>query len=112
MHIDSYSFGNIIIDGKSYSNDVIIYPGGIHKNWFRREGHVLCLDDIEEYLVEDCKTLIMGTGTSGMVRILPEVEEFCANSKIQLITHPTAKAVELFNNSDKTSTVGAFHLTC
>jgi hypothetical protein len=110
--INSYSFGNIIIDGKSYSNDVIIYPGGIHKNWFRREGHVLCLDDIQEYLGEGCKTLIMGTGASGMVRILPEVEDFCNRSNIELIACPTAKAIELFNNSNANTTVGAFHLTC
>ncbi len=27
MKIDSYSFGKIVINGKTYASDVIIYPG-------------------------------------------------------------------------------------
>jgi hypothetical protein len=112
MHIDSYSFGNMVIDGTSYANDVIIHLDGIRTNWFRREGHKLYLGDIDEYIDDRCKKLVVGTGASGMMRIMPDLENFCKNARIELIAHPTAQAIQVFNNSNSKHTVGAFHLTC
>jgi hypothetical protein len=34
MHIDSYDFGHIVIDGVSYSQDVLIWPGHVKKDWW------------------------------------------------------------------------------
>lgn len=44
--IDSYQFGKIIIDGKIYTSDIIIYPDRVEAGWWRREGHALHRDDI------------------------------------------------------------------
>lgn len=112
MHIDSYRFGTIVIDGTSYENDVILYRNGIHANWFRREGHRLFLDDIQDYIDDHCTTLIVGTGAAGMLRVMPDVRDFCEKAHIELIAHPTAEAIRVFNNADGTHIVGAFHLTC
>lgn len=112
MHIDAYHFGEIVIDGKSYSKDVICHPRGVLANWFRHEGHELALGDIDTLLDRHCTTLIVGTGASGQLHVSPEVVDFCHNAHIDLITFPTAEAVRRYNAADPATTVGAFHLTC
>ena len=46
--IDSYHFGQIVIDGREYSSDVIIYPDRVQDNWRRNKSHELALEDISE----------------------------------------------------------------
>jgi len=38
MHIDSYQFGQITVDGISYSSDVIILGDTVQSNWWREQG--------------------------------------------------------------------------
>ena len=45
MKIDSYSFGRIVINGKTYTSDVIIFPDKVDASWWRKEGHLLQLAD-------------------------------------------------------------------
>lgn len=113
MKIDSYHFGEIVIDGVSYTSDLIIASGSIHTRWFRREGHAVAISDLDKYIPKDCKKLIIGTGASGLCRVLPEIETFCREKRISLYANPTAGAVEEFNAaSDQKNIVAAFHLTC
>jgi hypothetical protein len=44
--IESYQFGEIIIDGRRYTSDIIIYPERIDASWWRKEGHALNIEDI------------------------------------------------------------------
>ena len=46
MIIEHYSFGRITVDGKTYTSDVIIYPGRVDASWWRREGHNLQAVDL------------------------------------------------------------------
>ena len=113
VKIDSYRFGHISINGKAYTNDVIITPGGVRGNWWRKEGHEFSLSDLSDVLDPPPKRLILGTGSSGMCRVLPEVGAFCRKMGIELIAKPTAEAVVEYNALDDTSsTVAALHLTC
>ena len=41
MRIDRYAFGNIVIDGKAYTKDVIIFPDRVYSPWWRKDGHFL-----------------------------------------------------------------------
>ena len=50
MKIKSYEFGRIEIDGNVYTRDVIIYGNRINSSWWRKEGHYLQVEDIEEIL--------------------------------------------------------------
>jgi len=38
MHIDSYQFGRIVIDGVGYGSDLIILGDGVQENWRRVRG--------------------------------------------------------------------------
>ncbi|MCG2675765.1 hypothetical protein L6304_01045, partial [bacterium] len=40
----------MVIDGKEYTNDLIIYPDHIQSSWWRKEGHRLDTEDIKEIL--------------------------------------------------------------
>ena len=44
--IESYRFGKIVINGKSYSSDVIIIGDHVKANWWRREGHRLHIEAV------------------------------------------------------------------
>jgi hypothetical protein len=44
--IESYRFGEIVIDGQRHSEDVIIYPDRVDAKWWRKEGHSLALTDV------------------------------------------------------------------
>jgi len=44
--IEHYEFGHIVIRGKSYSSDVIIYPDHVDSDWWREEGHRLSPVDL------------------------------------------------------------------
>ena len=47
FRIERYSFGIIVIDGKTYTDDLIILPDGkILKPWWRQQGHQLTMDDL------------------------------------------------------------------
>jgi hypothetical protein len=46
--IENYSFGQMLINGKKYNSDLIIFKDYIYDSWWRKEGHNLCIDDIKE----------------------------------------------------------------
>lgn len=111
--IDSYSFGNITINGKSFISDVIIFPDHVKSNWWRREGHQLCVEDIKEVIEERPKILVVGTGRSGAMRILPETRNHLKSNDIELIEEKTDKACKIFNQiSSSGKVIAALHLTC
>jgi hypothetical protein len=113
MKINSYSFGQILIDGESYTEDVIVFPDRVRSNWWRKSGHQVCVEDLNEVLEEKPKTLIIGTGAYGAVEVLPETEAHLRAEGIRLIAERTAEAVRTFNKLVKTEMVAAgLHLTC
>ncbi len=112
--IDNYNFGNIVINGKTYRSDVIIFGDMVWDNWWRKSGHELCIVDIEQAINEFNPTVVVvGTGKFGVMKILPETEAFLQSRQIRLIAQKTSQACETYNslfNSDKV--LAAFHLTC
>lgn len=112
MHIDRYEFGKIIIDGRKYDRDVIITSSKV-KEWWRVKGHEVCVKDLDTIEDEDLEVLIIGTGYFGIVKVLPEVEEWAKRRGIELTTLPTKEACNLYNEkSREKKVVAALHLTC
>ena len=113
MHIDSYSFGLIVIDGKEYANDLLISPEGIMEGWWRTAGHEVTLLDLAKLMRQRPQILIIGTGESGACRVKQEVGDYCRAGNIRLIALPTPAAVAEYNAiPDRSRTVAALHLTC
>jgi hypothetical protein len=113
VKIDSYSFGRIVIDGKTYTSDVIIYPGRVDASWRRKEGHLLLPGDVAEALRAKPDVLVIGTGYSGVMRVPRETVERIASRGIEVKVERTAKAVAAYNDLEGAKTViAALHITC
>ncbi len=111
--IDSYQFGQIVVSGQKYTSDVIIFPDRVRDNWWRKTGHQLCLEDITEVITENPEVLVVGTGASGLMKVLPEVERAVKTQGIKLIAEATAKACHIYNQLCQSQrAVAALHITC
>ncbi|MGQ4894413.1 MAG: Mth938-like domain-containing protein [Candidatus Njordarchaeia archaeon] len=114
MQIESYRFGEIIINGKTYTQDLIIFPERIRTNWWRKEGHRLHLEDLTEVLEYKPEILIVGTGYDGLMKVPRELIETLEKKGIKVIVKKTKDACNEFNKyiKEKRKVVAAFHLTC
>lgn len=113
--IDSYHFGQIVIDKKVYKNDVIVFPDHVQGDWWRLEAHQLQMEDIEGVLKDmQPNSLVVGTGQFGIMKVSQDVRDYCRQRDIQLVIEPTNKAVKVYNRLILTDdkVLGAFHLTC
>ncbi|MFN3505553.1 MAG: Mth938-like domain-containing protein [Caldimicrobium sp.] len=116
--ITHYSFGKLIYKGATYTKDLILlikpdfekilYP------WWRKEGHLLQVEDLEEVFAFQPKYLIVGKGANGVMQISPVVIDRATKESIQLEAYLTQEAISRFNELLKSghSIAGAFHLTC
>ena len=113
-YIDDYSFGRIVINGKIYTSDVIIYPSAVRSNWWRKEGHRLYIEDIKEVLDYKPEILIIGTGAYSMMKISDDVKREIERYGIKVLIKDTSEACKEFNNmiSRGINVVAALHLTC
>jgi len=111
--IDSYQFGLIVVNGESYTSDVLIFPDRVKDNWRRRTSHQLHLDELSEALSEMPEVLIVGTGAADLVKVLPEVKQSLEALGIKLIVEPTDEACNIYNQlCQSQQVVAALHLTC
>lgn len=112
--INACSFGSIVINGKRYTWDLIIYPDGrIAGPWRRKRGHQLSMDDIQELVQSSPDVIIAGTGVSGLVRPDKGLQETLSGQGIDFIAVPNHEAMGHYNELSSEKRVGAcFHLTC
>jgi hypothetical protein len=112
--IEAYSFGKMTINGLEYTADLIIYPGGrIRDSWWRRDGHRLDLEDIEDLAGEKPEVIIAGTGAFGLVKPARTLRARLKEQGIDFIAYPTEEAVRRYREVSREKRVGAcFHLTC
>ncbi len=113
MKIENYSSGKIVIDGRTYTSDVIIYPGRVDASWWRKKGHYLQPGDLADIIKAMPDILIVGTGYSGVMTVPEETIRFVRSKGIEIKVERTGIAVEIFNAPIKDRTViAALHLTC
>ncbi len=113
MKIDSYSFGKILIGGITYTRDLKVFHDRVVPDWWRKEGHLLDCEDMEDVFSFKPEVIVVGTGMLGAMRISKRVKEKASEMGIDLLSEKTGKAVEIFNEiSQFRKAVGLFHLTC
>jgi hypothetical protein len=111
--IESYDFGAMAVDGQKYTADLIILPGKIKSDWWRREGHKLALEDLKDVFLEDIEVLVVGTGFYGLMKVGEAVKQAATARGLTLHIEKTEKATRVFNELfSRKKTAGAFHLTC
>lgn len=114
MKIEACKFGEITIEGKDYTSDVIIYPDRVDATWWRKEGHRLQREDIQEIIQAAPQYLVVGTGQDNRMKIDPQVKSLLEQKGIRLFAAATLEACKIYNDliKDKKSVISALHLTC
>jgi len=110
--IEGYEFGKIVVDGETYTNDILILPNKKILAWWRGSGHKVVNQDLEKVYEQKPEVLIIGTGRYGVMRVTDEVYEYCASLNIRLIVKDTVSAIETYNREASKSKAAGFHLTC
>jgi hypothetical protein len=110
--IEDYSFGRVVVEGEEHSRDLIVLPRRVVGDWWRRDGHSLVLEDLDEVLDELPQRLIVGCGADGRLHPHPSVIEALAARGVEVEALPTAEAVRRYEESNPARTAAALHLTC
>lgn len=112
--IDDYQFGSMTILGNKHAQDLKIVEGNVSGGWWRKEGHSVHLEDVDDILRAKPEVLVVGMGEPGRMVVTLELRSALAEARVQLIELPTRQAVEQFNEILRRGgkVAGAFHLTC
>lgn len=114
MKIDGYSFGEISLAGKVYSSDLKILGEKIVPNWWRKQGHLLQLEDIEDILEFRPDVLVIASGAYGLMKVEAGVERCLRSRNIKYQVSSTPEACREFNHllESGLKVAGCFHLGC
>jgi hypothetical protein len=110
--LTDYSFGRVVVDGAEETRDLIVLPHRVVRNWWRRDGHALVLEDLSDVLAELPQRLIVGTGAHGRMEPDPEALKGLAERGVEVEVLPTAEAVGRYSELNPAATAAALHLTC
>jgi len=112
VSVDSVKFGEITVDGKTYYSDVVVWWDG--KVDLRPKSHELGIDEFAHILSRGPERIVVGTGTDGVLRILPEVQQVADDKGIEIFSDKSGKAAEIFNMmvSGGKKAVAVLHSTC
>jgi hypothetical protein len=110
--IEGYRFGRVLVNGREETRDVIVLPGRVVRNWWRKDGHSLVRQDLEDVLDELPERLIVGTGASGEMRPDPATVEELRGRGVEVEVLRTDQAVARYGELDPAQTAAALHLTC
>jgi hypothetical protein len=111
-HLEDYSFGRLMVDGLEQTRDVIVLPDRVVTDWWRRDGHSLAIEDLDEVLDALPERLILGIGAHG--RLHPDTEVIAElerrGTTVECLR--TDEAVRRYSELDEQRTAAALHLTC
>ncbi len=111
--IESYRFGQIVIDGQTYTKDVIVLPEGVKDNWWREKGHVLHPQDLDVVFEAHPDVLVVGQGAYGRMTVPSETQTALEAAGIELRASNSKEACHTYNQlRDQHTVVAALHLTC
>ena len=110
--LEDYSFGRVTVDGSQQTRDLIVLPDRVVTNWWRREGHSLTLDDLDEVLDALPERLIIGIGAYGRLHPDLEVTGELERRGVAVECLRTDDAIRRYGELDARRTAAALHLTC
>ena len=115
VRFESFAFGSIQIDGKTYDHDVVLDRGAIRKRHKKASrqlrsayGHTPL--SLSEKIPWDCRRLVVGTGAQGALPLVPELRREAETRGVELVSLPTAGAIALLEK-DSEGTNAILHVT-
>lgn len=109
--VNSYKFGEIVVNDEKYTEDVAILKSGEVREWRRKEGHMAYWSDVQPYINKDTETIIIGTGDSGMLHVCDGVYHWTKEGGVDLKVANSNEAWKMFNDAGSNSVL-LIHLTC
>ena len=110
--LEDYSFGRLTVNGREHTRDLIVLPDRVVTDWWRREGHSLAMEDLDEVVDELPARLVLGVGAYGRLRPDAAVIAELERRGVQVECLPTDAAVRRYGELDERRTAAALHLTC
>jgi hypothetical protein len=112
--IQSYRFGHIEIDGKAYRNDVKLIGDAVIPEWWRSQGHLVEIRDVQDLLKADAEVCIFGTGAYGSMRVSEKLRSALQDRGIEVVIQPTESACHTYNRLLEAGrkVIAGLHLTC
>jgi hypothetical protein len=110
--LEDYSFGRLTVDGQEHTRDLIVLPDRVVSDWWRREGHSLAMEDLDEVLEKLPGRLVLGVGAHSQLRPDPAVIAELERRGVQVECLSTDAAVRRYGELDERVTAAALHLTC
>ena len=112
--ITDFSFGKIVVNGKTYSDDIKIVRGQVISDWWRKSGHRVDIKDVTDILEAKPDILVIGKGSPGLMKSTSSLRDYLDVNDVELIERKTAKAIEVFNKlyQEGKNVAGGFHISC
>ena len=111
------AFGEVEIEGRRYTSDVVIDAGRVKKRRkkpskpYRVEyGHTPLSAD--ERIPWGGSRLIVGTGASGSLPIMPAVFAEADRRGVEIVAAPTKEALRMLHDADAGDVYAVVHVTC
>jgi hypothetical protein len=111
------SFGLIEIDGRRFDRDVVLEAGSVRprkkkpsKAYRDRYGHTPLSAD--EEIPWSASRLIVGTGASGQLPIMPELCQEAQRRGVEVVAVPTEEACRLLSEVGPREAAAVIHVTC
>ncbi len=111
------SFGEVEIDGRRFTHDVVVENGEVRKRrkgpskaFKPRYGHTPLSAD--EAIPWSSARLIIGTGASGQLPVMDEVYAEAARRGVDIVALPTKEACALLMREDEPDIAAILHVTC
>ncbi|MEX1094071.1 MAG: hypothetical protein WEF28_13095 [Acidimicrobiia bacterium] len=117
MDVDYLGLGVVVIDGERFDHDVVVEAGrvrrrekGPSKPYRSIYGHTPLSAD--EEIPWSSSQLVVGTGASGRLPIMPEIWEEATVRGVELVALPTLEACELLRSIDEGEVCSILHVAC
>jgi hypothetical protein len=112
------TFGSIVVEGKKYRRDVLIFPDGTVKKWkggFLMFGsHKIKKRELDELSQGHPETIFVGTGTNCTAHMATETESWARGKNLSLLVQSSHDAIARLNGlaERKKKIGGSTHITC
>ena len=82
--ITDFSFGRIVVEGQTLTGDIKIVQGQLVPDWWRRSGHSVDIDDVQDVLASDSDILVIDRGQPGYMKVSPSLRQELENQSISV----------------------------
>ncbi|MFC2175019.1 MTH938/NDUFAF3 family protein [archaeon] len=110
---DSFSFGCITWNHEPHKYDVVVIDSQLRERGPRDNNHLLAAPELQNYLKQNTKKVVIGTGESGVLEVSGDARALMESKGIEWVAAPSAEAIGLYNSEpDKSIVVAVIHSTC